>query len=113
MCCKLLNWNLTPVSRARLEAMRSLQSQMPAGSIVGSVAVVFACCSQWRQRDCSQHRGCVCHPDRPVGAPLGDSGSGCGVQGPVLMYTEGDKQNTFLRLRGNRCTAQLQVVSSS
>lgn len=22
------------------------------------------------KRDCSQHRGCVCHPDRPVGAPL-------------------------------------------
>lgn len=38
--CKLLNWNLTPASRARLEAMRSIQTKMPAGSIVGSVAVV-------------------------------------------------------------------------
>lgn len=44
---------------------------------------------------------------------LANSDSGCGVHGPVLVYTRGGKQNTCSALRENRCRAQLQVVSRS
>lgn len=111
--CKLLNWNLTPASRARLEAMRSIWTQMLAGSMVGSgVCLLLAVVTE----GLFSAQGVCLPPRQTCGGTtdgLGNSHLGCGVQGSVLVCTKGGKQNTFSDLSNNRCAAQFQAVPSS
>lgn len=95
--CKLLNWNLTPASRARLEAMRSIWTQMLAGSIVGSgICLLLAVVTE----GLFSAQGVCLPPRQTCGGTtdgLANSHLGCGVQGSVLVCTKGGKQNNLLR----------------